>query len=76
VISPDAVRSAFCVEEVEHAAGLNKRIVPLALRPVPDEEIPEQVRFRNWIPAHEDGEFAATVDRLVKALDTDLEWGA
>jgi WD40 repeat protein len=74
VISPDAVKSSFCAEEVEHAARLNKRIVPLALRPVPDSEIPEEVRFRNWIPAGGDGEFEMAVERLLKALDTDLEW--
>ena len=60
VISPDSVRSSFCEEEVEHAAGLNKRIVPLSLqRVVDDVEIPEEVRFRNWIPARTDGEFEA-----------------
>jgi WD40 repeat protein len=74
VISPDAVESSFCVEEVEHAARLNKRIIPLALRSVPDESLPEEVRFRNWIPAGGDGDVAVTVERLVKALDTDLDW--
>jgi WD40 repeat protein len=74
VISPDAVKSSFCVEEIEHAASLNKRIVPLALRPVADESLPEEVRFRNWIPVSEDGDLGGTADRLVKALDTDLEW--
>ncbi len=74
VISPDAVKSTFCVEEVQHAAGLNKRIIPLALRPVPDDQLPDEVRFRNWIPAGEDGGLEVTVERLVKALDTDLEW--
>jgi TIR domain len=28
VISPDWARSSFCEKEVEHAAALNKRIVP------------------------------------------------
>lgn len=74
VISPDAVNSSFCVEEVEHATHLNKRIVPLALRPVPDGDLPEDVRFRNWIPAGGDGDFEVTIGRLVKALDTDLDW--
>ncbi len=74
VISPDAVKSTFCVEEVEHAASLNKRVIPLALRPVPDDQLPDEVRFRNWIPAGEDGGLEVTVERLVKALDTDLEW--
>jgi YVTN family beta-propeller protein len=74
VISPDAISSEFCEQEVAHAAGLNKRIVPLALRPVRDEEVPEGVRVRNWIPAGEEWEFDTTVNRVVKALDTDLEW--
>jgi WD40 repeat protein len=74
VISPDSVRSSFCEEEVKHAAELNKRIVPLALRPVDDAEIPEEVRVRNWISAQDDGGFETTVDRLVKALETDLDW--
>jgi WD40 repeat protein len=70
VISPESVRSAFCGQEVAHASELNKRIVPLALREVPDEEIPDEVRFRNWIPAAHHG----SVERLLAALETDLEW--
>ena len=41
---------------------------------MPDEQLPDEVRFRNWTPADEDGGLERTVDRLVKALDTDLEW--
>ena len=70
VISPDSVRSQFCEQEVAHASELNKRIVPLALREVPDEEIPNEIRFRNWIPAADE----ASVERLLAALETDLEW--
>jgi TIR domain len=74
VISPDSVRSSFCGEEVEHAAALNKRIVPLSLRQVDDDEVPGEVRVRNWIPASDDGDFETTIDRLMTALDTDLAW--
>lgn len=74
VISPDAVKSSFCLEEVEHAVRLNKRIVPLSLRSVSDQDLPADVRFRNWIPASADGEFEGAVQRLVTALDTDLDW--
>jgi WD40 repeat protein len=74
VISPDSVSSEFCEQEVAHAAELNKRIVPLALRPVSDGQIPEEIRFRNWIPVGGDGSFEAGVDRVVAALETDLEW--
>ena len=73
VISPDSVASPFCEQEVDHAVELNKRIVPLAFRGVPDDQIPEGIRVRNWIPVG-DGDFDAGVDRLVQALDTDLEW--
>jgi WD40 repeat protein len=70
VISPDSVRSQFCEQEVAHASELNKRIVPLALREVPDEEIPDEIRFRSWIPAAD----GASVGRVLAALETDLEW--
>jgi hypothetical protein len=70
VISPDSVGSEFCEQEVAHASALNKRIVPLALRGVPDEQIPEEIRFRNWIPVGED----TGVERVLVAIDTDLEW--
>ena len=72
VISPDSVNSPFCDQEVTHANELNKRIIPLALSPVADEEIPEEIRFRNWIPVVADP--AHDVDRIVAAIDTDLAW--
>ena len=37
VISPDAVASSFCQQEVEHALALGKRVVPVLYRPVPDD---------------------------------------
>ena len=74
VISPDSVRSGFCEQEVAHASDLNKRIVPLALREVADAEIPDPIRFRNWIRVGKDGESEGSVDRLVAALEADLEW--
>ena len=74
VISPDSVASNYCEQEVDHALELNKRIVPLLLRTVPDEAVPEGVRVRNWIPCRDSAEFEAGVARVVEALDTDLGW--
>ena len=74
VISPDSVRSSFCQEEIRRAAELNKRLVPLERRPVNGAEAPEEVRFRNWITATDDADFDTSVDRVVTALGTDLEW--
>jgi WD40 repeat protein len=74
VISPDAVASEYCEQEVEHALELNKRVVPVLLRQVPDSDVPEGLRVRNWIPIGDDGQFEPGVTRVVEALDTDLEW--
>ena len=73
VITPDSVDSPFCAQEVGHAEELNKRIVPLALHPVSDAEIPEAIRVRNWIPI-DDGSFDRGLERLLIAIETDLEW--
>ena len=74
VVSPDSVASSYCEQEVEHALELNKRIVPLLLRPVDDDLVPEGVRVRNWVPFVEQAQFEHGIDRVVDALDTDLAW--
>jgi WD40 repeat protein len=73
VITPEAVSSAYCEQEVTYAGELGKRIVPVLRQPVEDSEIPTEIRERNWIPFTEDGEFDSAADRVVQALDTDLE---
>ena len=74
VISPDSIASSFCDQEVDHALEHHKQIVPLAYRQVADGELPEPIRVRNWIPFETADGFDAGLDRLVRALDTDLEW--
>ena len=73
VITPNAVESAYCENEVEYAREMQKRIVPVLRDPVPDPELPAEIRDRKWIPFTEDGEFDAGLSRLLNALDTDLE---
>ena len=74
VISPDSIASPFCDQEVDHALEHHKQIVPLVYRRVPDPELPEPIRVRNWIPFETEDGFDAGLGRLVEALDTDLEW--
>lgn len=73
VITPAAVESAYCENEVEYAKEMQKRIVPVLREPVPDERLHSEIRDRNWIPFTDDAEFDPSMGRLVKALDTDLE---
>ena len=73
VITPEAVSSEYCEQEVTYAGELGKRIVPVLRQRVEDSEIPTEIRERNWIPFTEDSEFDSATDRVVQALDTDLE---
>ncbi len=73
VITPNAVNSAFCENEVEYARHMQKRILPVLREQVPDAELPAEIRDRNWIPFTEDADFEQGMVRLVTALDTDLE---
>src|ERR1700736_541348 len=50
VITPAAVESSYCENEVEYARELQKRIVPILCEPVPDPQLPAEIRDRNWIP--------------------------
>jgi len=74
VISPASVASRFCEQEVDYAILLNKRLVPVLRTRVPDEELPEPIRERNWIPFEEATEFDNSVERVLSALDTDLDY--
>jgi WD40 repeat protein len=73
VLSPDSVRSAECKKEIEFAASLNKRFAPVLCRKIDDAEVPETLARINRINFI-DAPFDATVDRLVKALETDIAW--
>ncbi len=74
VISPDSIASEVCQTEVAHAAGLNKRIVPLVRADVDERLVPEPLAQRNWIFFREDEEFDSGMTALNEALDTDLDW--
>ncbi len=73
VITPASVQSAYCENEVDYAREMQKRIVPVLRDPVPDGELPPEIRDRNWIPFTDDAQFAPSLERLVNALDADLD---
>jgi hypothetical protein len=76
LISPDSVKSEYCLAELERAIELNKRIVPVVHRPVDDGAMPSALAERNWIP--QEGSVADDFDpclaHLITAIDTDLDW--
>jgi tetratricopeptide (TPR) repeat protein len=74
VVSPDAVCSTICAEEVSFAASLKKRIAPVVCRPCDINAVPETLRQLNFISFAGRADFESTVDNLAKALTTDIEW--
>ena len=74
IISPDAIKSEFCVDEVEYAARLNKRFIPLLYRPT-SEEIPPQLAAVQWVNFERGAvDFETAFSQLVRTLDTDREY--
>lgn len=74
IISPESVASPVCNQELEHAAMLGKRIVPVAHRAVPQELMPKDLATRQWIQLRDDNDFDATLEELTRAIDTDFDW--
>jgi WD40 repeat protein len=73
VISPDSAVSQVCTRELEHAVQQHKRIVPVVHREPDAGSVPEAAAALNWIFLRDGDDFAAGVEILVSALETDLE---
>jgi WD40 repeat protein len=74
VISPDAVNSAVCAQEIDYAVAQNKRLIPVLCRGVDAASVPEPVRKLNWVELQGEPLSQEGIDKLVAALDTDLDW--
>src|SRR5215208_7025816 len=74
VISPDFIVSKPCQEELDHATHDNKRMVPLWHRDVADEDVPPDLAAHQYVFLREKDDFEDSFERLLEALDTDLEW--
>jgi len=74
VLSPASVSSPVCGDEVKFAASLNKRFAPIVFQRVPDEQVPEPLRRLNYLYFDDPVLFDQSLDKLVEALRTDIEW--
>ena len=72
IISPDSVASEVCKQEIAHAVEQNKRLIPLVYRDA--HPIPEDLARLNWIWFRESDDFETSLSKLIKAIDTDLDW--
>jgi WD40 repeat protein len=74
VISPDAVKSTICQQEVAFAQSLNKRLAPIVWRQADAGLVPDSLGRLNWIDFQDDARFDDHADELAAALQTDIEW--
>jgi hypothetical protein len=74
VISPDSCASEICLEELDHAVGHNKRLVPVSYCEVDPSSVPERLRELHWVLFRDDNDFDKKFADLLRAIDTDLDW--
>lgn len=74
VISPASVASHTCKWEIEKAAELSKRIIPVLALDTAYEAIPERLQRLNFILFNDNRSFITSLSELTKALKSDLTW--
>jgi TPR repeat protein len=79
VLSPSSARSPICDWEVEEAARLNKRILPVNCRPLEGVSPPPRLRELNYIFFYDEPKlpgsgFGTGLAGLIPALNTDFDW--
>jgi WD40 repeat protein len=76
-LSPSSLSSPVCQQEIGHALKHNKRLIPVVCRDADTpltSEAGAAIGRINWIFLRTDAEFATGIDRLVDAIETDLDW--
>jgi hypothetical protein len=73
VISPEAVRSEHWRWELDRTVALSKRLFPVIFKAVPDIEIPEQLRRRQFVQFDTASKYRP-LSELAEALGRDIEW--
>lgn len=79
VLSPASASSPICAWEVEEAARLGKRILPVLCSPLGETSAPSRLGALNFIffydePKSPESGFGTGLARLVVSLKTDLDW--
>src|SRR6516225_7194521 len=79
VLSPSSARSETCDWEVEEAARLNKRILPIVCRPLESVKPPPRLQKLDYSffykePKVSGSGFGSGFAKLVTALNTDFDW--
>jgi WD40 repeat protein len=72
ILSPEAVRSPYCADEVEYARKLNKRVVTVLHRAIDTSDLHPVLAAIQWIDfRQQDGDFNANFKELLRTLESD-----
>lgn len=74
IVSPNAIGSKWIEWETQRILELNKRLAPVVLEPVPNDQIPDVVRRINFVSFDPPNDFEERANALVAALNTDIVW--
>jgi WD40 repeat protein len=74
LVSSDSAASEVCKVEVEHARKNYKRIIPVVVRDADPKTVMPTIRDLNWIFLREQDDFKAGLDKIVIAINIDIEW--
>lgn len=79
VVSPASTASELCQWEVEEAARLGKRIIPVVCAPIVGTNLTARLQELNYIyfygdPKHPGSGFGSGLAGLIGALNSDLDW--
>ncbi len=74
VLSLASLSSSACLEELEYAVSVNKRLIAVCVEEAAtDAGKPAAVDELSWIMMRPGDDFDLGIERLVHALDTDLD---
>jgi len=74
VLSPDSLQSKTCRHEVDYAARMGKRLIPVVTREVVASQVPDAVARLNWLPFKDTDSFDHAYATLLSTIETDLVW--
>lgn len=75
VISPDSIASSVCQDEIEYAARLNKRFLPIVRREgFNPQQVHPRVSSHNWLFFRDTDDFHASFEELQRAIVLDLPY--
>lgn len=74
LISRESLKSKHCGWEVEETVRAGKRLVPVIISDVPNDEVPERLRKLNYVFFNAGQSFSKSLGELAQALRADSGW--